>query len=121
MRRPSWVSVIRRLPAAAASRSVPAARAGSTAGTARGGRLGHFDLQRAAAEGMAVELSDRRLGRLGRRHLDEAEAARLARVPIGHDRDVLDALELAEELAQRFGRGADGKAADEKLRHELSS
>jgi len=57
-------------------------------------RIGDLDLQRAPGQCIAIELSDRLVGRLERGHLDEPEAARLARVTIGHDGGAVDAVNL---------------------------
>jgi hypothetical protein len=61
------------------------------------------------------ELSDGLVGRLGRGHLDEGEAARPTGVPIGNDLNALDAVDLVEELAQLFSGRAERKTADKKL------
>src|SRR4029450_13592430 len=109
------------LPATAAAGTVAPAGAATASVAARGRRLGDLDGQCACAERRAVELPDGLIGRLGRGHLDKAEAARLAGLAIGHDRDTLAARGLVEELAQLVGRGAEGKAANEKLlTHESS-
>jgi hypothetical protein len=86
-----------------------------------GGRLGDLDGQRATAERRAVELLDGGVGGFGGRHFHEAEAPRLAGITIGHDGDVLHTGDLAEELTQLVGGGAEGNAADEKLlAHDVS-
>ena len=73
------------------------------------------DLQRPAAKRIAVELPNRLVRRLGRRHLDETESARLATVAVRHDRDGVDAVDLVEELAEFLGRRAERKTTDEKF------
>ena len=103
-----------RLPATA-SRAVATVAAVAAAVPPWRGRLGHLDLQGPAVECIAVELSDRRICRLSGGHLGETEAARAAGVTIGHDRDVVDALDLIEELTELLGGRGEGKAADEKL------
>src|SRR5262249_52933278 len=62
------------LPAARCS-----ARAVAAAAAARCGRLRKLDPQSAAVEGIAIELPDCGVSRLGRRHFDEAEATRPTR------------------------------------------
>src|ERR687884_138745 len=73
-----------RLAVAAAAATATAAAAAVTAGP------GLVDRQVAAAELLAVELLDGGLALLARRHLDEAEAARAARVAILDDVSRLD-------------------------------
>src|SRR5262249_10840884 len=81
-------------PSAVVTRPAPRTIVPATAGRRR---LGSLDLQRPTAEHIAIELSDRLVGRFRGGHFGEAEAARLAGVPIGDDRDVVDSLDLAEE------------------------
>ena len=78
-------------------------------------RLGHVDLQRAAAELAIIEPLDRRLGFGVRRHLDKAEAAGAARVAVGDDGDGLDGSELGEGSLELRLRGVEGQIADVKL------
>jgi len=107
------------LPAAAGTVAAPA---GTTSAVAPWrGRLGDFDGQSAASESRAVELSYCLVGSFGRGHLDEGEAPRPAAVTIGNNRDVLDAGDLVEELAQLLRGSTERKATDEKLlTHESS-
>src|SRR5439155_865056 len=78
-------------PAAPAAPVSPAAA--PSAARARG--LGKLHLQRPAVHFLAVELLDRGLGLIGRRHLDEAEPARTTRLTIRHDRRRFDRAGLA--------------------------
>src|SRR4030095_10517226 len=84
------------LPATAAAGTVATAGAATASVAARGRRFGDLDGQCACAERRAVELPDGLICRLGRGHFDKAEAARLAGVASGHDRDTLDAGDLVE-------------------------
>src|SRR5205085_12504296 len=76
--------------------------------------------QRATAELFAVELLDGRCRSFGRRHLDEAEAARATRVAVFDDRRVLDLSGLREHLAQLVAGRAEVKVPDVKSRAHLS-
>src|SRR5205823_7024576 len=72
------------------------------------------DGQIAPAVLLAVELLDGALAVFLRSHLDEAEAARAARLAVGHDRSGLHFARLAEQLLQVFARGLEIQVADEK-------
>src|SRR5438067_2508584 len=78
------------------------------------------DGQRATAELLAVELLDGRRRAFWRRHLDEAEAARAARVAVFDDRRVLDLAGLREHLAQFVAGRAEVKVPDVKFRAHFS-
>src|SRR5438093_1308629 len=108
-RAPSVASLA--LPASAAGAAAPRPKSAVT----RGGRRGNLDPQRPAVELNAVELGDGVVRGLGRGDLDEPEAARLAGIAIGDDGDRLDALDLAEELAQSLRGGAECETTDEQL------
>src|SRR6185503_667216 len=86
----------------------PAAATAATAtATAAAGGLGALDLNGPAVNRRAVELADGLLGVLGRRHFDEAEAARTARVAVGHDRRGLDTTGRGEDLTQTLVGGGE--------------
>src|SRR5207247_7556702 len=109
------------LPAAAARAAATAAGAAAVAATAAGG-LGLLDHDRPAVEVRAVQAADRLLGLLGRRHLNEPEAARPAGLPIRHDARGLDGAGAGKGFAQALTGGRKRKAADEELdRHAKSS
>src|SRR5688500_4470744 len=76
------------------------AAASATAAPALGTVLGLVDAQRAAVEVGAVHLLDRRLGRLGGRHLDEGESARSPGLPLDHQLDLDDLAELGEGVTE---------------------
>src|SRR5215211_814400 len=76
--------------APSSSSSVSAAAVTAAAAAAVFTRTRLVDGQRAAAELPAVELFDGRGRALGRRHLDEAEAARAPGVAVFDHRGVLD-------------------------------
>ena len=103
-----------KLPASAA-RAIPAAAAEATAFPSRSRGLGDLDLQGSAAERIAVELPDRRVGCFGRGHLGETEAARSSSLAVHDDCDVVDAADLVKECPQLLGGCAERKTADEKL------
>src|SRR6185503_13673651 len=112
--------------AAAAAAAAPAAAAIPTAPTAaapaaaRAGGVGDLDLQGPAVHFLAIELLDG-LGRLfRRRHLDEAEAARVAGVTVGDDGRRLDHARLGEQFAQTVrGRGKSETSDEELVSHDL--
>src|SRR5260370_30261762 len=90
--------------------------AASAAASARAGR--QLDLERSAVHGRSIELLDRVGCLLGRRHLDETESARAARVAIHHDSGGFDAAGHREHLPQPIVRRGEGQAADIKfMRH----
>src|SRR5919107_1616013 len=97
----------------AGSAAAPEAAATAAAAILAGPRL--VDRQVAAAELLAVELRDGRLALFARRHLDEAEAARAARVAILDDRGRLDVAGLREQVAEVFARSLERKVADVKF------
>src|SRR5687768_6443679 len=92
--------------AAAAAAAAVSAAAGTSAAAAAaaapalGTVLGLVDAQRAAVEVGAVHLLDRRLGRLGGRHLDEGESARSPGLPLDHQLDLDDLAELGEGVTE---------------------
>jgi hypothetical protein len=104
--------------AAAAATTATAAVAATAAALDAGPGL--VDGQRATAELLAVELLDGRGGPLGCHHLDEAEAARAARVAVFDHRCVFDLARLREQLAQFVARRAEVKVPDVKSRAHLS-
>src|SRR4051812_21519127 len=69
-----------------------------------------IDGQRPALEQGAIEVGDGLLGAV--LHLDEAETARPAGVPVGHDLAARHAAELRERLAEVIRGGAEGKISD---------
>src|SRR5262245_32709860 len=96
------------VPAAAAQATTPAATATAAAATTAEAaaattgllRLRLVHRERTAVELAAAELVDRGLALGLRRHLDEPEAARAARVTVGDDAAAVDRAGLREELAQ---------------------
>src|SRR2546429_8041816 len=95
----------------------PAAAAVPTAAptAARARRLGELDLQRPAIDLLTVELLDCGLGRLGRRHLDEAKPARAPGVTVRYDRGRFDPAGLSEQLPQPLAGRRERQASDEEL------
>src|SRR5205085_9276040 len=91
-------------PAGAAAGALAAA---ALAGGALLARAGLVDRQGAALEHGAVEVLDGGLAALA--HLDEAEAARAARLTVLDDLGARHAAELAERLAEVVGGGAEGE------------
>src|ERR687883_22770 len=90
------------LPARTAAAVAAAAAAATAAAVFAGLRL--VDGQRAPADFPAVELRDGGLTLLLGRHLDEAEAARAARVAVFDDRRRLDRTGLREQFLQVAAR-----------------
>ena len=94
-----------------------AAAATTTAATAAGFVLRFIDLERATAEVLAVQGLHGAL-RIGARHFHEAEAARLARVAVVHQRDLFDRAVGSEQGAHRIVGGAEGKISNVKFGQE---
>jgi hypothetical protein len=83
--------------------------------------LRHVDAQRATLEVLTVQLGEGLLGTLGRRHLDEAKAARLAAHAIDHDVDRQDFAALGETLREEMLGGVKREITDvETIRHSDS-
>src|ERR1044071_7680699 len=82
-------------------------------------RLGDVDGQVTAVEVVTVELSDGGLALFLRRHLDEAEAARAARVAILDDRGRLDRTGLREVLTKILARSLEREVADVKFHRHV--
>src|SRR5947209_5569358 len=82
-------------------------------------RLGDVDGQVPAVEVVAVKSSDGGLALLLRGHLDEAEAARAARVAVFHDRRRLDRAGLREMLTEIFARSLVREITDVKFHRHL--
>jgi 2-methylaconitate cis-trans-isomerase PrpF len=97
--------------ATAATATAAAAVATTTAATAAGFVLRFIDFQRATAEVLAVEGLHGAL-RIGARHFHEAEAARLARVAIVHERDLFDGAVSGEQGTHGIFRGAEGEISN---------
>src|SRR5262249_56108986 len=97
-------------PAPAAPDAAPPAAAAAGTGT-----LGLFDLDGPTVEARTIELADRLLGFLVRRHLDEAEAARPAGVTVRHDAGGLDIAARGERLPQTVCRRGKGEASNEEF------
>src|SRR5438132_11700826 len=102
-----------RLPATPAAPAAPEPAAAPGATRAR--RLGKLHLQGPTVHFLTVELLDRGLGLLGRRHLDEAEPARTARLTVRDDRRRLDPASLGEHFAQPLAGRRERQASDEEL------
>src|SRR5262249_36813105 len=96
--------------AAAAAEAAPSAAATTGART-----LGLLDLNGPTVQARTIELADRLLGLLVRRHLDAAEAARAARVAIRHDARRLDIAARGKRLPQTICRCGEGEASDEEF------
>src|SRR5712691_6958667 len=95
------------------SAGLPAAAPAAT------GRIRQLDLQRPAVHFLPVELLHGLSSLLGRRHLDEAKAARTAGVPVRYDGGRLDGARGREQLAQAFVRRGERQTPDEELlRHD---
>src|SRR5579859_236400 len=103
--------------AAAAMAATPEAAAAATALRAL---LGLVDAQRAPVEVGAVHLLDGLLGLGLRAHRHEAEAARLARGPVGDDVDVRDLTDAREGLAHGVDGGRKRQIADVQTRSHVS-
>src|SRR5207302_10956006 len=101
-------------PAAPAAAAAPIPAAAPLAARARACWLGELDLERPAVHLLTVELLDRGLGLLGRRHLDEAEPARTARLTVRDDRRRLDPARLGEHFAQPLAGRRERQATDEQ-------
>ena len=109
---PAAVAEAAAIPVAAAEASAaPAVLASATAASALFTRTGLVNGQGASAEARAVELGDRRRARFGALHLDETEAARLARVPILDDLCVGDRSELGKHIAELIRCRTEGQTA----------
>src|SRR5207247_11301001 len=77
---------------------------------------------RAAVEARSIEPTHRLVRILRRRHLDEPEAARAPRVPIGDDAGGLDGAHRRECVPETIAGGGVGEAADEQFHgHERYS
>src|ERR1051326_5971139 len=107
------------LPAAAAAIATAVATAAeaaaASAASARPAILARarlVDRQAATVQVFAVELLDGGLALFLRRHLDEAEAARAARVAVFDDVGRLDRTGLREEVAQVFAGGLEREVPD---------
>jgi hypothetical protein len=99
-----------------------AATAAATTTTATAGTLlRDVDAQRAPFEILLVQLVERLLGALGRRHLDEAETARLAGHPVEHQLDLFDFTARGELLLDQVFSGVEGQVADvQTISHKFS-
>src|SRR6266536_3277279 len=105
------------LPATAAATAAVAAAAAPVPATAPAatGRIRQLDLQGPAVHFLSVELLHGFSSLLGGRHLDEAEPARTAGIPVRHHRGRLDGARGGEQLAQAFVRRGEGQPPDEEL------
>src|ERR1043166_2366367 len=99
-----------------ASPTAPAAAAAATtaAATVFTG-LGEVDGEATAFDHRAVERLDGVLRLLVRGHLDEAEAARATRLPIGDDAGAGHGSVVGEELSEGVVGGVEGEVADVEL------
>jgi hypothetical protein len=83
--------------------------------------LRDVNAQRASFEILLVQLVERLLGALGRRHLDEAETARLASHPVEHQLDLFDFTARGELLLDQVFSGVEGQVADvQTISHKFS-
>src|SRR2546426_1179715 len=92
-----------------------AAPAGAPRSPTSASALGQLDLELTAIELVAVEARDRLVGLLGRRHLDEAEPARAAGVPIDDDRGGFYSAGLGKEFPETLRGCGERETADEEL------
>src|SRR5262249_38784158 len=77
------------------------ALASAAAGTiTKAGGLRRLHRQPPSVQLLATELFDRCVGPFGRRHLDEAKAARAAGLAVGHDRRRLNGTDRSKYLAK---------------------
>jgi hypothetical protein len=98
-----------------------ATAAATTTAAATGTLLRDVDAQRATFEILLVQLVERLLGALGRRHLDEAETARLASHPVEHQLDLFDFTARGELLLDQVFSGVEGQVADvQTISHKFS-
>ena len=102
-----------------ASRQSIATRAAAAAAVTRTllARLRFIDAQWATSEVLAVQRLNGARG-IRIRHFDEAEATRLARVPIVHERKRLDRSVRREQGAHRVLGGGEGEISNIKFGHE---
>src|SRR5688572_28198614 len=105
----AWTSTTR---APAPWACTPRSAAATAATRPRSLGVGNLDRDTPAVELTAVQLGDRVVRPLRGIHLDEAEATRLAREPVGDDGRRKDVAALAEELSQAIAGGGVRKAAD---------
>src|SRR5205085_5233211 len=101
--------------AAAVTAAAEASAASAAAWPSVFARARLVDGQGATAQFLAVELCDGGLALLLRGHLDEAEAARAARVAILDDRSRLDRTGLREQFAQVFAGSLEREIPDVKF------
>jgi hypothetical protein len=107
--------------AATTTAAAEAATAAATTTAAAGTLLRDVDAQRATFEILLVQLVERLLGALGRRHLDEAETARLASHPVEHQLDLFDFTARGELLLDQVFSGVEGQVADvQTISHKFS-
>ena len=107
--------------AAAAVAAATTTAAAATTATAARTLLRDVDAERATLEILTVELVQSLLGTFLRRHLDEAEAARLTGHPVEHQLDLLDLTARGELLLDQIFSGVEGQVADvQTISHKLS-
>jgi len=105
--------------AAATAEATTAAAATTTAATRA--LLRDVNAEGATLEILLVQLVERLLGALGRRHLDEAETARLAGHPVEHQLDLFDFTARGELLLDQVFSGVEGQVADvQTISHKFS-
>jgi len=75
--------------------------------------LGRIDSQLPAVELVLVEAGDRLLGRFRILELDEGEAARSPRRPVGGEEDLLDRSDLGEQVRKLLLGGLVVQVTDE--------
>jgi len=103
--------------AAATTTAATTAAEATAAAAALGTLLSLVDAEGTTVEERAVHLGNRLLGLLSSRHGDEAEAAGLTRIAIGHDVDVDDlAARDGERVTERVLGGVERKIADVEAR-----
>src|SRR6185369_10604399 len=108
--------------AAATAATATAETAPTAATTAAAGSLRLLDLDRASVQVGAVEPADGLFRFLGRRHLDEAEAARAAGIPVRHHTGRFDGARSRECFPQPLIGRREREASNEQFdRHEGSS
>src|SRR5512145_2271695 len=99
-------------PAPAAARTPPTRTPATAATGARSLGVGQLDDDPPTIQLPTVELRDRVLRPFGRLHLDESEAPRLTREPVGDHGRREHVAALGEELTERFAGGGVRKTAD---------
>jgi hypothetical protein len=103
---------------AAAATAIPTTTTTAAAATAGGTILSDVHAKRTALEVLAIEIIERLLGTLLRRHLDEAEAARAASHPVQHQSNFANLATCSETLGDQVLGGVKRKVTNvQTIRH----